>query len=360
MPGNNRPAAVKIQAALLLDVSNSMDGLIEQAKNQLWNMVLTISKLRCGEQRPDFEIALYEYGRPGNLAENGYIRQLSPFTRDADLLYSRLQALTTEGGEEHCPQAILQALQQLSWDTSSASYKTIFIAGNEEFRQGPYETDTVCELAESMGVIVNTLFCGSANLGQSLYWNLGYDCGGGTFNAIEQNEKDFWVPNVYDTTLIVLKRKYNETIIPYGERGRERLYSEMNYDKSTLNSGIHANNIAGYVSVKTSNELYDNSSWDLTEAFSLDSMVLDKIDSNLLSPGLARISKPKLKAFLQKQVAERKAIRDQIREAEKNQSALVEKARKVFEATKKMTLGERIRETIIRQAARFNMQIRAD
>ncbi|HEY5771312.1 MAG TPA: hypothetical protein VIS75_01740, partial [Chitinophagaceae bacterium] len=36
--------APKIQAAILLDVSNSMDGLIGQAKNQLWNMVSVLSK----------------------------------------------------------------------------------------------------------------------------------------------------------------------------------------------------------------------------------------------------------------------------------------------------------------------------
>ena len=34
----------KIQAAILLDVSNSMDGLIEQAKAQLWTMVNVMVK----------------------------------------------------------------------------------------------------------------------------------------------------------------------------------------------------------------------------------------------------------------------------------------------------------------------------
>ena len=38
---NNHP---KIQAAILLDVSNSMDGLIAQAKAQLWNMVSVMGK----------------------------------------------------------------------------------------------------------------------------------------------------------------------------------------------------------------------------------------------------------------------------------------------------------------------------
>ena len=36
----------KIQVALLLDTSNSMDGLIEQAKSRLWNIVNNLTKLK--------------------------------------------------------------------------------------------------------------------------------------------------------------------------------------------------------------------------------------------------------------------------------------------------------------------------
>src|SRR5436190_20610689 len=56
----------KIQAAILLDVSNSMDGLISQAKAQLWNMVSIMGKAQCDGITPQIEIALYEYGRPDN------------------------------------------------------------------------------------------------------------------------------------------------------------------------------------------------------------------------------------------------------------------------------------------------------
>ena len=56
----------KIQAAILLDVSNSMDGLIDQAKTQLWNMVSVMGKAQCNNVAPQIEIALYEYGRSDN------------------------------------------------------------------------------------------------------------------------------------------------------------------------------------------------------------------------------------------------------------------------------------------------------
>ena len=36
----------KIQVALLLDTSNSMDGLIEQAKSRLWNIINTLTTLK--------------------------------------------------------------------------------------------------------------------------------------------------------------------------------------------------------------------------------------------------------------------------------------------------------------------------
>src|SRR5215217_2249683 len=63
LPVNNNVPAPKIQAAILLDVSNSMDGLIEQAKAQLWNMVSVMGKAKCDNMAPQIEIALYEYGR---------------------------------------------------------------------------------------------------------------------------------------------------------------------------------------------------------------------------------------------------------------------------------------------------------
>src|SRR5262245_12582669 len=65
---NSQP---KIQAAILLDVSNSMDGLIDQAKAQLWNMVSVMGKTKCSGGTPQIEIALYEYGRDDNDQKKG-------------------------------------------------------------------------------------------------------------------------------------------------------------------------------------------------------------------------------------------------------------------------------------------------
>jgi len=55
----------KIQVAICLDVSNSMDGLIDQTKSQLWKMVNELATSKKGEETPEIELALYEYGNSG-------------------------------------------------------------------------------------------------------------------------------------------------------------------------------------------------------------------------------------------------------------------------------------------------------
>ena len=43
-PKNNKKTKIKL--ALILDTSNSMDGLIDQAKNQLWKIVMELAKTK--------------------------------------------------------------------------------------------------------------------------------------------------------------------------------------------------------------------------------------------------------------------------------------------------------------------------
>src|SRR5690606_39380614 len=91
-----------IPVAILLDTSNSMDGLMNQAKSRLWNIVNTLTTLRYEGQVPNIEIALYEYGNSGLSVESDYIRQVTPLTKDLDLISEQLFGLRTNGGYEYC------------------------------------------------------------------------------------------------------------------------------------------------------------------------------------------------------------------------------------------------------------------
>ena len=80
-PSTNGTSQDKIKVALLLDTSGSMDGLIEQAKSQLWQILNELAKTEKETgQDTDLQIALYEYGNPSRASQRRQIRQLSAFT----------------------------------------------------------------------------------------------------------------------------------------------------------------------------------------------------------------------------------------------------------------------------------------
>ena len=126
-----------VQLAVLLDVSNSMDGLINQARGYIWKIVNELSASEKNGNSPMIEVALYEYGNGGLDREKGYLRQVTPFTMDLDKVSRELFNLKTNGGEEYCGWVIKEAVNGLKWSRKDDVYKAIFIAGNESFAQGP-------------------------------------------------------------------------------------------------------------------------------------------------------------------------------------------------------------------------------
>lgn len=106
----HKPSKQFIKVALLLDTSNSMDGLIDQAKAQLWEIVNELSYAKCDDSKPNLQIALYEYGNDRLNGDEGYIRQVLAFSSDLDEISKQLFSLTTNGGEEYCGHVIQTSL----------------------------------------------------------------------------------------------------------------------------------------------------------------------------------------------------------------------------------------------------------
>lgn len=146
-PKDPREKEVKVQIAILLDTSNSMNGLIEQTKTQLWRTVNTFITARKDGVTPFVEVALYEYGNDGLAMTSNYVRQVVPLSRNLDSISEHLFSLRTSGGSEFCGVAIQNATNQLEWDDSKDVYKAIFIAGNEPFTQGPVDPMVICKNA---------------------------------------------------------------------------------------------------------------------------------------------------------------------------------------------------------------------
>jgi hypothetical protein len=310
---NSRPETddnQRIMLALLLDTSNSMDGLIEQAKSQLWRIVNELAAAKCHDGRkPSIKIALYEYGNDGLPSSEGYIRQVSGMTDDLDLISEKLFALRTNGGNEFCGKVISTSLQQLSWTESRADLKLIFIAGNEPFTQGPIPYRFACDLARQKDVIVNTIFCGSHEEGIQTSWKHGADLTGGNYMSIEQDRRTIYIITPYDEKISQLNDQLNDTYIYYGASGSKKKEMQSRQDENAESYG-QANKVERTLS--KSSHAYKNSTWDLVDATKENEKVIEQTDSDELPEEMKRMSVEQRKTYIKEKSTKRAAIQKQI------------------------------------------------
>jgi hypothetical protein len=320
--GGEHPAKDQsIMLALLLDTSNSMDGLIDQAKSQLWKIVNELSAAKCGDgSRPNIKIALYEYGNDNLPSSEGYIRQVCGLTTDLDLISEKLFSLRTNGGSEFCGYVIRTSLNQLAWSTSNADLKMIFIAGNEPFTQGPVAFRQACSVAKEKGVVVNTIFCGPFNEGLSTSWKEGADCGGGTYMSIEQDRKTVYISTPYDSRIDECNNRLNKTYIYYGSSGQSKKAMQETQDSNAATYG-EANKAERAVS--KSSHAYTNPSWDLIDASKEDESVIADTKASELPSEMQGMSAEQRKSYVKQKSDERSSIQNEIQELNKKRQEYI-------------------------------------
>ena len=301
-----------IKVALLLDTSNSMDGLIDQARAQLWEIINELSYAKCKTDRPNLKIALYEYGNDRLPSANGYMRQVSAFTNDLDYISEKLFSLTTNGGNEYCGQVIQTSVNELKWGTNENDLKLIFIAGNEPFTQGPVNYMNASTNAKEKQININTIYCGDYNDGISSMWQKGAQLSNGDYMAINHNQQTVHIPSPYDDYILQLNIKLNKTYIPYGKQGRRKVASQSIQDANASKYG-KANEVSRTVSKSSS--FYKNSSWDLVDAETeQEDFSYTKIDKKLLPKELQQKTNKELETYVLKKKDERIKIQQKIKE----------------------------------------------
>jgi len=268
-----------IQLALLLDVSNSMDGLIGQAKSELWNIVNEVSKATKNGQQANLQISLYEYGRTTNNADRGFVRQLLNYTSDLDTISQVLFGLRTDGGEEYCGWAINSSIDELKWSNIDSVYRVIFIAGNEPFTQGGVNYKTSCNRALNKKIYVNTIHCGDEYLGINQSWKDGALLAHGEYFYINQNNQYVEIATPYDSKINLLNDSINSTYMSYGSVGASYQANQIMQDgnAATLSSTAKISR-----SISKTKAVYKNEKWDVVDAAKSDGTFLTKANEDEL------------------------------------------------------------------------------
>lgn len=339
-----------IQIALLLDTSNSMDGLIDQARGQLWKVVNEFSHAKQNGRHPEVWVALSEYGNNGLDGRAGWIRQVLPLTTDLDKVSEELFKLKTNGGEEYCGWAIRDAVAKLDWSHSPDVYRAVFIAGNEPFTQGPVSYAESCQAAITKGIVVNTIHCGNEADGIRGKWQEGAQLADGRYMVIDQNRAVVHFEAPQDREISRLGVELNKTYLAYGAAGRLSAERQSAQDANAL--ALAPSGAAYNRALTKASTQYRNETWDLVDALKSDSKKLAELKKEELPAEMQKMNEGERKAYVDTKAKERMELQTRIQALNAERNKYVAARMKQQAATN--TLDTVMITTVREQAARRN------
>lgn len=346
-----------IEMAILIDTSNSMDGLIESAKLKLWTIVNDMAKV---QPTPVLRVGLYQYGNDALDRGNGWVRKELDLTNDLDEVYKKLNALKTYGGTEYHTRATRDALNELKWSEDKDALRLIFVCGNEPLNQDKTNSpETVAEIAKKKGVFVNTIYCGRANHPEANLWRDFAAMAGGKYMNIDQEKArtQVIIKTPQDAELLKLSEKLNGTYVTYGGKGGED--KQLNQRAQDANAAKAAPGVAlERLSTKNS-ALYRCDTWDLVDRMKNDPKFdIKTLKEEELSDELRKIKPEDRAEFVKKKAAEREALRKQIDELNAKRTAFIqEEMKKQPKSEGDKAFDEAIRGTIREQAGTKGIKI---
>lgn len=310
-----------------------MNGLIDQARAHIWEVVHELGQTTQDGQVPRLQVALYHYGDVPFLH-----KPLLHFSDDLDEVSRVLFAINGGGGEERCGEVIRNAVQQLAWSQHPRDLRLIVIAGNEPFTQGPVDYREAIALARSKDIVVSTIHCGPEAQGVAGKWADGARLGGGTFHNINHNARNFDMQAPQDARIRELNTQLNGTYLAYGAQGRE---ARLRQEAQDLNAGnLGASAYANRALVKSGGQ-YDNRRWDLVDAVAADGDALAAIPAAELPEALRGLDAAGRQAAVAEMAAKRQALQAELAQVAQERANFVQaEQRRLAAGSGDPSLGE--------------------
>ncbi|MEL6107757.1 MAG: vWA domain-containing protein [Planctomycetota bacterium] len=345
-----------IQLALLIDTSGSMEGLVDQARYQLWNVVSDLAKARRGTQTIRLEIGVYQYGTDRVAKSKDCLRQIVGFTEDLDEVSRGLFSLHVSGGDEYCASAIARCLDDLEWSSDPSVYKAVFIAGNESFDQGKTTLGEVLPAVKQKSVFLNTVYCGTKYEGRP-QWDVAAKIAGGLASFIDHNHHLPNMPTPYDARMRELNEEMNETFVWYGKGAAKAASNQGKQDRNADKMSDHA--FAARMSAKIGH-LYHHIDHDLVDAINHGHASLDKMPESLMPPVLSQKSSDERRTYMDEMIARRSSVRRRMAEVLSQRQRFLENELLKRGVEAKTVLGDALGEAIKDQAATLGYTFSGD
>lgn len=321
-----------LEMVFVLDTTGSMGGLLEGAKQKIWGIV---NEVMQSPAKPAVRVGLVAYRDRGDQ----YVTQVLPLTNDLDKVYTTLMEYRADGGgdgPENVRRALADGVRQTGWSKSSENVsQVIFLVGDapphDDYQDEP-DTLTTTGEAVRRGMIVNTIQCGEATDTRAIWQQIALR-GEGRYFAIEQGGGVITIATPYDSRLTELGGKLGSTYMAYGggpgDAGREyRVKAEA--AQSRTEETVATNAAPAASADRAANKAMNRDAYvgDLLQSIENGSVKLDSVKDDDLPDTLQKMPPAERKKEVERRLAERQKIRDEITSLSKQRDAHIAAERK--------------------------------
>ncbi len=342
-PTDARPV---VELAICLDISGSMDGLIDSAKARLWSIV---NDLATAKPVPRVRVALLTYGCDAYDSATGWVVVDADLTEDLDLISQKLFALKTNGGTELVGRVVSKAAQSLAWSGDSNALRMIIVAGNEAANQDLEVTyQQASRTSIERGVLVNSIYCGDPGDSLAPAWGDVARLADGQFFCIDQSMGALVAETPFDKQLSDLGASINATYLACGAKGAA---ASANQAAQDVNAQRLSGGAAAQRAASKSSAIYDNRAWDLVDGCAAGEMKLEEMKDEDLPESMRGKTLGEKQAILAFHQGERTRIQQEIQALQVQREAFVSEAKRKAATTQGVSLDDALKQAIRTQAA---------
>ena len=349
LPVAAQAAPRQVEVAFVLDTTGSMSGLIDGAKKKIWSIANTIV-----DQYPGAEI---RFGLVGyhDLGDE-YVTKHFPLTTDVQGIYAQLLLFKAQGGGD-TPESVNEALDvavaKLGWSDSRQvkADRVIFLVGDApphmDYDQDRKYPDVIAEAVQK-GIIVNAVQCGDMGSTREI-WRKMAKLGNGDYLAIPQDGGPVRViVTPYDEQIIIIQRKLNVTIIPYGSTLRQSEVKEKArmYEAAPAPA---AADMSSYVSKSKGGGGVVTGGGDLVEDAKEGRVKLDALPQQELPEEMRKMSPAEQSAYVKEKAAEREKLSAELAELVKKRDGYVREEEKKAPKGPDDSFDSGVKETLKKQ-----------
>lgn len=296
-----------INLVISLDLSSSTNGLLPVFKKHFWEIIYDFNRYY---PQVNLKLGLIVYGRSSFVKKNNYVRVLSDLTDDYDLVFSKIMDFNTNvtKGDAWLDAAMYSSVTNISWEENAIKH-AYFIGNGPAYGRSNDGKSIIKKTLSKNDIHFNFQFYNSYNNQKDKdSWKELAKLGNGIYKEFDFKTTSIQFQKRYDPGWITeLGIMISDSYLPYGPSGKERLKLSKSID--SLCQTIDEDCLESRMVFKASRFYQNhNSSWDLIDLFTTQSLPIEEIQKGEVSNTIKSMKKADLLKYLQLKKLDRKQL----------------------------------------------------